>query len=94
MEVKDIESVHPPSPIQEAILTASSEPRSACGQIECLLEGPLDGGALEKAAMAAAGRHTVLRTLFVWKRVDQPLQVVGRQHRLVLERHDWRGLRP
>ena len=37
-------------------------------------------------------RHSILRSAFVSKNVEKPLQVIGRQVGLPLEQQDWRGL--
>jgi amino acid adenylation domain-containing protein len=92
MDINDAEGIHPLSPIQEAILWGTPDPHLACGQVECVLEGPLEATTLEKAAVAAAGRHPALRTFFLWKRVDRPLQVVHRRPPIAVERHDFSGL--
>ena len=44
--------------------------------------------------MTLVERHAILRTSFVWERVEKPHQVVRRQVRLDFERHDLRGLNP
>jgi len=61
-------------------------------QIEFALEGDLDEGALEQAWRTAVERHTVLRTSFVWERVEKPYQVVHHHAHLKIARHDWRAL--
>jgi amino acid adenylation domain-containing protein len=61
-------------------------------QMELALDGDLDEGALEQAWRALVARHTALRTSFVWERVEKPYQVVHRQARLNIARHDWRAL--
>jgi amino acid adenylation domain-containing protein len=92
MDVNDAERIHQPSPIQEAILWGSSEPHLACGQLTCLLAGPLDAGAMEKAADEVAARHPILRTFFLSRRLDRPLQIVHRQPKLPVEWYDWSNL--
>src|SRR5262249_54458795 len=37
-------------------------------------------------------RHTILRTLFVWQGLPQPLQVVCKHVELPCKLHDWRSL--
>lgn len=92
MEIKDTESIQSPSPLQEAILLETSDPRSACGQSVFILEGSVNAGELENAASAATRRHSILRTFFLFKRVDRPLQVVHAQPRVTLDHGDWRDL--
>ena len=61
-------------------------------QVEFALEGDLDEGALEQAWRTVVERHTVLRTSFVWERVEKPYQVVHHHAHLKIARHDWRAL--
>ena len=61
-------------------------------QIEFALEGDLDEGALEQAWRTVVERHTVLRTSFVWERVEKPYQVVHHHAHLKIARHDWCAL--
>src|SRR5262249_44701509 len=61
-------------------------------QIEFVLEGDLDEGVLEQAWRTVVERHTVLRTSFVWERVEKPYQVVHHHAHLKIARHDWRAL--
>ncbi|HEX2268014.1 MAG TPA: condensation domain-containing protein, partial [Pyrinomonadaceae bacterium] len=92
MNIKDTDSIYPPLPFQASILLDHSDPHLACDQLHCSLEGPLDIAALEQAAQQMVDRHPILRTFFVWRRVDRPFQLVQRQRQLPLEQHDWREL--
>src|SRR5205085_10439746 len=60
-------------------------------QVACRLHG-LDVSTFTRVWQQLIDRQTILRSAFVWKNVEKPLQVVGRQVGLVLERQDWRGL--
>lgn len=92
MEIKDTESIQPLSPLQEAILLETCAPHLACGQIVCRLKGPINSNGLECAARTATQRHPILRTFFLWKRVDKPLQVIRSQGRVNVDYSDWTEL--
>lgn len=92
MDIKDTESIYPPLPFQESILLDHPDPHLACDQLHCRLEGPLDIARLERAAQQTVDSHPILRTFFVWRRVDRPFQLVLRQCRLSIEHLDWRNV--
>jgi hypothetical protein len=60
-------------------------------QVSCVLEA-VDIPAFEWAWQRVAERHTILRTALVWKKTEEPLQVVGRKVVLPFACEDWRGL--
>ena len=61
-------------------------------QLSCVLGGPLDARAFERAWQQVVERHAVLRTAFVTKDLAEPLQAVLRSVKLPCAREDWRGL--
>ena len=60
-------------------------------QVCCRLRN-LDVSVFAQVWQQLIDRHSILRSAFVWKNVEKPLQVVGRQVGLALEQQDWRGL--
>ncbi|MDY7076204.1 MAG: amino acid adenylation domain-containing protein, partial [Chloroflexota bacterium] len=95
MSKRNIEAVYPLSPMQQGMLFHSLyAPESGVyfEQLSCTLRGNLDVPAFERAWQRVVERHPVLRTSFVWKRLDKTLQVVHRRVRLPLEQQDWRGM--
>ncbi len=91
---QDIEAIYYLSPVQQGLLFHGLNEPGADPyfyQLGFMLRGELDVAALEAAWQAAVDRHTVLRTAFLWKEVDEPLQVVRRQARIAVEHRDWRG---
>ena len=60
-------------------------------QMSCRLSN-LDTAVFAQVWQQLIDRHSILRSAFVWKNVEKPLQVVGRQVGLPLEQQDWRGL--
>ncbi|HWG91593.1 MAG TPA: amino acid adenylation domain-containing protein, partial [Candidatus Thermoplasmatota archaeon] len=93
----EVENLYPLAPMQEGMLFhALLDPASGVyfEQVTGALEGPLDAGAFERAWQAAAARHDVLRTGFLWEGLPRPLQAVHRNVRIPFHVHDWRGLSP
>jgi amino acid adenylation domain-containing protein len=94
---RNIEAMYPLSPMQQGMLFHSLyAPESGVyhEQLTCTLQGALNVSDFVRAWQRAAERHPVLRTSFVWRRLDKMLQVVHRQVPLPLEQHDWRALSP
>ncbi|HKR14768.1 MAG TPA: amino acid adenylation domain-containing protein, partial [Pyrinomonadaceae bacterium] len=81
--MKDVEDIYQLSPGQEAVLASGQ-----LGQVSCALAGVLDVPALEWAWQQVLKRHSILRTSFVWKRLDKPLQVVKRELTIALQIHE------
>ena len=91
----DVENIYPLAPVQEGLLFHSFyETRSGIyvEQLSFILRGKLDVKAFERAWQKVIDRHAILRTAFVWEKVDEPLQVVSRGVVARLATEDWRGL--
>jgi amino acid adenylation domain-containing protein/non-ribosomal peptide synthase protein (TIGR01720 family) len=87
--------IYPLSPMQQGMLFHSLYAPAAgmyIEQLSCVLRGGLDVAAFVAAWRAAAERHPVLRTAFVWENLNEPLQVVRPDVSLPLDERDWRGL--
>ncbi len=94
MSTTNFEDAYALSPLQQGMLFHSvyaPESGTYVTQVSCRL-GEIDPAAFAAAWQRAADRHAVLRTAFVWKKTEQPLQVVGRRVKLPIERMDWREL--
>ena len=79
MSRKDIEAILPLSPAQQGMLFESlAAPSSGLHveQLTCRLSGTLDLFAFERAWRQLIARHDVLRTSFLWKHQEEPVQVV------------------
>jgi amino acid adenylation domain-containing protein/non-ribosomal peptide synthase protein (TIGR01720 family) len=88
------EDAYPLSPLQHGLLFHSLFTPGAgvyVTQVSCVLEA-VDVPAFEQAWRRVVERHTILRTAFVWKKTEQPLQVVGRKVVLPFAYQDWREL--
>ncbi|HEX3528165.1 MAG TPA: amino acid adenylation domain-containing protein [Thermoanaerobaculia bacterium] len=90
-----IEDIYPLSPIQQGMLFHDLyEPdlQVYAQQVACTLEGPLDPVALERAWSLIVERHQPLRTGFLWKRREEPVQIAYRGVALPWRAHDWSDL--
>ncbi len=88
-----VETIYPLSPMQEGMLFhALSDPESGMylQQLTCRLLGNLDLSAFREGWQRTMERHPILRTAFVWKKQERPLQVVQQDLVLPVEHVDWR----
>ncbi|MCU0488382.1 MAG: amino acid adenylation domain-containing protein [Anaerolineales bacterium] len=94
---RNIEAVYPLSPMQQGMLFHSlyaPETGAYFEQFTCVLRGRLNRTAFEQAWQIIVQRQAVLRTSFVWKRLDRMLQVVQKEVNLPVEYQDWRAESP
>jgi amino acid adenylation domain-containing protein len=92
-----VETVLPPTPIQEGMLfhtLLAPESGAYLEQWTARLCGPLDAAVYERCWQETVRRHPVLRTCFVWRKAPRTLQVVQRTAPLPVRHADWRGLSP
>jgi len=90
-----IEAIYPLSPTQQGMLFHTiADPESGVyvGQMSCRLGGDVHVTALEEAWGRLLDRHSALRTSFVWRRVEEPRQVVHERVPVRLDRLDWTNL--
>jgi amino acid adenylation domain-containing protein len=95
MKLKNVEDAYELSPLQQGLLFHSVyAPESGVYvlQIEWLLRGEINLKAFEHAWQQAVNRHSSLRTCFVWKNLDKPLQVVRQSVKLSITIEDWSEL--
>jgi Condensation domain len=95
MSLANVEAIYGLSPLQRGILFQSLYAAGEgmyVNQLSCTLEGELDHRAFRKAWEYAVNRHAILRTGFVWERLNEPLQVVHRQVNLPWADYDWRRM--
>jgi hypothetical protein len=91
----NVEDVYKLTPFQEGILSrALSKPDSGAyiEQFICRLTGELDPALWEQAWQRVFDRHQVLRTIFLWEEIDEPLQVVREKVSIPWQREDWRRM--
>ncbi|BAZ50354.1 Condensation domain protein [Nostoc sp. NIES-4103] len=94
MKLEDVEDIYTLSPTQQGMLFhILAEPNSGIylEQILCILQGKLNFSAFEKAWQQIVKRHPSLRTGFISKNLDKPVQVVYRRVKLVIEQYDWQN---
>ncbi|NEW07888.1 amino acid adenylation domain-containing protein [Paenibacillus sp. SYP-B3998] len=86
-----IQNIYPLTPMQEgllyhSILDGGSE--AYFDQTVITLNERLDPGLLERSFQALVNRHDVLRTIFVYKETERPLQVVLEKHQASIHVED------
>jgi amino acid adenylation domain-containing protein len=97
VDIKNVEGIYPLSPVQGAMLAESLSGRQSqgsAGQLSCTLQGALDEAKFEEAWQQVMDRHATLRTFFLWKRMEKPLQVVYKQLKFTIEKQSWQELLP
>jgi amino acid adenylation domain-containing protein len=90
-----IESIYPLSPMQQGMLFHTLyAPNSGVYFVQSVftLSGNLNVLAFEQAWRRVIELHPILRTLFVWKNRQHPLQVVCKSVNLPWNNNDWRSL--
>ena len=91
----NIEDIYPLSPLQQGLLFHSLYAPEAdvyFGQFGWVIEGDLRIDTWLHAWQQVLDRHTILRTLFVWQELEQPLQVVRDHVDLPWNFYDWQEL--
>ncbi len=91
---REIEDIYPLSPVQEGMLfytLLTPESGAYVTQMVYEMEG-LNVEAMKRAWQRVLDRHPILRTAFVWKNLDNPLQIVRRRVDLRIDEEDWRKL--
>jgi amino acid adenylation domain-containing protein/non-ribosomal peptide synthase protein (TIGR01720 family) len=90
-----IEDIYPLSPLQAGILfhcLYAPEASVYCGYFDWTIQGPFDADAWRWSWQQVISRHPVLRTLFVWQGLTEPLQVVCKQVEIPWRVEDWCSL--
>ncbi len=97
MSSKTIEDAYPLSPMQQGMLFHTLyEPEASVyvNQLTATIHGRLDFDAFKRAWQDIVESYSILRTAFVWEKLAQPLQIVGRLATLPIEVEDWRDYTP
>jgi amino acid adenylation domain-containing protein/non-ribosomal peptide synthase protein (TIGR01720 family) len=90
-----LEDLYPLAPLQRGMLLHglyAPDSELYLEQLSCVLRGPLETEAFQRAWQRVVDRHPALRTAFAWRGLDEPLQVVRRGVALPWESADWRAL--
>jgi amino acid adenylation domain-containing protein len=92
--MKNVEDIYPLSPLQQGMLFHSLlAPESGVyvNQCSCTLRGDVDPEAFRETWHRVLGRHSILRTAFLWEGLEEPLQAVRQKVKIPWEYHDWSG---
>lgn len=95
MHKENIQSIYPLSPLQQGMLFHSVYDGKSSAYViivQADLQGELDVDAFKQAWQQVIGRHPVLRTFFMWKNRDKPLQIVRRQVEIPWQVYNWSHL--
>src|SRR5690349_7315677 len=95
MSRKNIENVYALAPLQQGILfhaLYAAEAGVYLVEIVWTLEGELDAACFQRAWQEVVDRHPILRTAFVWERLEKPMQLVRRRVPIAVEERDLRAL--
>jgi acyl carrier protein len=93
----NIEDVYPLTPMQNGILFHTLQSEQSSSYLEQFVFdvlGKLDAARVAEAWTAVVNRHSALRAAFVWKGVDEPVQVVVRECEVPLREIDLTGRSP
>jgi amino acid adenylation domain-containing protein/non-ribosomal peptide synthase protein (TIGR01720 family) len=93
-EDRNIWQMYPLSPLQQGMLFHSLYALGSDVYIGQRLRklSRLNVGAFQRAWRRVVDRHPVLRTAFVWKNLDQPLQIIRREVDIEWKELDWQHL--
>lgn len=91
MDIRNAEAVYPLSFVQESLLWRSTNKQDDAGGCQCkvALRGQLDFPAFEQAWQQVCSHHSILRSFFVSKRLEKPLQVVHKELGFPVHRIAW-----
>ncbi|MGD9898778.1 MAG: amino acid adenylation domain-containing protein, partial [Calditrichaceae bacterium] len=87
-----IEDIYPLSPMQQGMLfhsLMSPETEVYSEQLSCKFTGELDIEMFRRAWQKVSERHEVLRSAYIWKGLDRPLQIVYKKIDISFTMHDW-----
>ena len=93
--MKNVEDIYPLSPMQEGMMFHTLyAPGSGAYvvHISSRIQGDLNVAAFKRAWQKILDRHPILRSAYLWEKVDKPLQVVRNEVSLPWYEPDWRGL--
>lgn len=95
MQKKNVENIYRLSPQQQGMLYESLYGTGSgihIDQFVCSLKGELEPDLFARAWQRTLELHSILRTAFVWKEQDEPLQVVLREVEMPIEGLDFKDL--
>jgi amino acid adenylation domain-containing protein len=93
--MKNLEDVYPLAPIQEGMLFHTVyAPGSGAYvvHISCKIEGDFNVPVFKRTWQTILDRHPILRSAFLWEKIEKPLQAVRKELTLTWDEPDWSGL--
>jgi len=93
--LENLEDLYQLSPMQQGMLFHTIyAPRSGVyfEQSIFTIKGEFDEAAFESAWQRVIGRHSILRSSFLWEELEKPQQVVHRRVVLPIDKQDWSNL--
>jgi amino acid adenylation domain-containing protein len=93
--MKNVEDIYPLSPMQEGMMFHTLyAPGSGAYvvHISSRIQGNLNIAAFKRTWQKILERHPILRSAYLWDKVDKPLQIVRTEVKLPWYEPDWRGL--
>jgi surfactin family lipopeptide synthetase C len=93
--MKNLEDVYPLAPIQEGMLFHTVyAPGSGAYvvHISCKIEGDFSVPVFKRTWQTILDRHPILRSAFLWEKIEKPLQAVRKELTLTWDEPDWSGL--
>lgn len=94
---RSVEDIYPLSPMQQGVLFHSAyapDPSVYFVQLNCRIQGPINVEAFKRAWQNVVSRHSILRTSFLWKGLQEPLQFVHESAEVKWRLEDWQRLTP
>ena len=91
----NLEDIYPLSPLQSGMLFHSINDREHgiyFEQVTGKIRGKFDVDKFNYAWQTVLNRHSTLRSTFVWKNQEQPLQIVSKDVNFSIRKEDWRDL--
>lgn len=91
LEKKNIEDIYPLSPLQEGMLfhyLEKPDSKLYYEQLVLTLAGDIDSNLFGKAWQLVTKSNEILRTIYRWDKLDNPLQIVLQEHQLPIVEHD------
>ncbi len=92
--MKNVDDVYPLTAVQKGILSHCLRTQDASTylvQISCTIVGVLDKDTFRDAWQRLFTRHSVLRSIIVWDKLDQPVQVVRSEVDLPWTFENWQA---
>src|SRR5436309_2380864 len=91
-KLSNVEDIYPLSPMQQGMLFHSildSSSQTYVAQMVYRIDARVNVQSFRRAWEEVVRRHTVLRSIFVWGNLKEPMQVVRKNVELPWREEDW-----